>query len=219
LRGDVLAEGEFAFPEIGLGETDFGHALFELEIEFVHGAALFVGGDLVEFAQVVSRGDARNELEGAAEEEFLVEVIVRDGCAVLEGNEIGHGQGGVGMAQRAGLEAACVVAVEFASADGKAVGFQEEGLDLGKGESVEPAVQLGDLIVGEVGEFGWECAFSHKLWFKVKSSRLKVFQGWSELEFFGNFLLVNVQRRANTCNQWVTAVSLGDSREVHGWEW
>ena len=48
------------------------------------------------------------------------------------------------------------------------MGFEEELLDLLVGEAIEPVMKLGELVVGEVGEFGWKRLFSHKMsgwWF------------------------------------------------------
>ena len=61
----------------------FGGFFFDLKAALVEGAAFFVGGDLVEFAEVKGIGDGGNHLEGAAEEEFFVQPVVRDGSAVL----------------------------------------------------------------------------------------------------------------------------------------
>ena len=66
-------------------------------------------------------------------------------------------------AEGAGFEEALVVAAKFHFADPDAVGVEKELLDLRIGETVEPMVYLGDLVVSEVGEFGWEGLFSHKV--------------------------------------------------------
>lgn len=164
-----MAEFEFALSEFGLGKADFVHACPELLFAFDHGAALFVGGDLVQLAQVKGGGDSRDELQGATQEEFFIQVFVGNGGAVFEGDEVCGGQDVFGVAEGARFESAGVVAIEFAATNGNAVGFQEQGLDLGEGEAVEPAIQLRDLVAGEVGEFGGECAFSHNgLWVRIK---------------------------------------------------
>ena len=64
-------------------------------------------------------------------------------------------------AEGAGFEEALVVAAKFHFADPDAVGVEKELLNLRIGESVEPVVYLSNLVVSEVGEFGWKRLFSH----------------------------------------------------------
>ena len=101
--GDVLAEFELTFAEFRLSEADFCHARSQFLFAFDHGAALFVGGDLLQLAQVEGGSDARDHLQGATQEEFLIEAVVGNGRAVFEGDEVGGGQCGFGVAEGAGF--------------------------------------------------------------------------------------------------------------------
>ena len=169
-----MAQGEIALAEIGAPEAVFGFALGEGEFLFDHGAALLVRGDLVKLAEFVSGFDAADQFEHAPLQKFLVEAVVRNRCAVVDGDKIRSGEFGLGGgAERERFETALVVAAKFHGTNRNAVSLEEELLGLLVGVAVEPIIHLGDLVAVEVGEFGWKGLFSHKFF------KWLVAVGWS----------------------------------------
>jgi hypothetical protein len=98
-----------------------------------------------------------NQLENSQLEEMVVEARVGNGSAVLDGDEVGSTKDRLtGRTECAGLETPFVVAAEFHQTDQDIVRFKEKLLNLLVCEAIQPAVDLSELFVGELSEFGWE---------------------------------------------------------------
>jgi hypothetical protein len=152
-----LAESEFAFTEFGAEEAVFGGAFFEFNFLLVQCASLFVSGNLVKFAEFIGGFDAGKEFENSGLKQVIIDTLMGKRRAVQDCNKVCGGKSGLtGEAERAGFETALVVTTKFHQAEQNTVGFEEELLDFRVGEAIQPAVYLRKLVVGELGEFGWE---------------------------------------------------------------
>jgi hypothetical protein len=152
-----LAKSEFALTERGAADAVFGSALFEFDFLYIECASLFVSGNLGKFAKLIGGFYPVNELENPGLEEMVVKGRVGNWSAVLDGDEVRGGQGGLtGGTECAGFQTPFVVTAKLHQSEQDTVGFEEELLDLLISKAIQPAVELGELVVGEWGEFGRE---------------------------------------------------------------
>jgi len=152
----ALEQGKLAFAEVSAPGAEFRVALIDLKLSFSEGATLVVGGDLVKFAEFVSGLGSAGEVDYTELKQLGAQSGIGHGGAICDRDQIGSSEWRTGgWSEGEGFEATLIVAGEFHPADGDAVGFKEELLCLLIGETVEPMIHLGELFVGEGGEFSW----------------------------------------------------------------